>query len=179
MWIRRALLVALLTLVAIELHEAGHWLAYRALGHSVHRTLQRVIPLDAVPPAHQVAALLAGPLVSVAAAVGALVLARRRRTFAWSTASFTNASLRLFPLCMDLWRALRGAHPFSDEGEVGELLGARMLTLELSLLVVVGLTLAAASTYRERRWLTAGLVYLQSLAIGVGVVLADELLARR
>jgi hypothetical protein len=47
-----------------------------------------------------------------------VAVARRHRTFAWATAAFTQASLRLFPLAFDLVRAVRGTAPFSDEGEL-------------------------------------------------------------
>jgi hypothetical protein len=38
--------------------------------------------------------------------------------FGWTTASFTNASIRLFPCAMDFVRAVRGRPLFSDEGDV-------------------------------------------------------------
>ena len=174
---RRAGTVAVLAWLAIEIHEAGHWLAYRALGHSAWLSFQRVTPTGAVPTAHDFVAKLAGPLVSLTAAALGLLVARHRPTFGWVTAAFTNASLRLFPLVMDIIRALRGARPFSDEGEIGIALGARLGTLVVFLTVAGALSFFAARLYRfDRPVPKVALIYLGSFAIGIATVLADDFL---
>ena len=45
-------------------------------------------------------------------------MAWHRSSFFWVTAAFTNATLRLFPLVMDIIQAIAKATPFSDEGDV-------------------------------------------------------------
>ena len=103
-------------------------------------------------------------------------------TFVWATAAFTQASLRLFPLGFDLVRAIRGAVPFSDEGELARAVSGAVpirVALVLVCCAVFGtLSVLAARTFpfRRRRWLGVAAVYLGSLAVGIGAVLADELL---
>jgi hypothetical protein len=122
-------------------------------------------------------------VVSLVAAAGCLLAARRRPGFAWATAAFTNASLRLFPLAMDVARALRLAPPFSDEGVVARAVSAtvagRLGLLALPIVASLLLTVLAARAYRfgARAGLKALAVYLLSLLVGIGVVIVDELLS--
>jgi hypothetical protein len=111
-----------------------------------------------------------------------LVIARRHGSFVWATAAFTNASLRLFPLTMDLGRAFRGAPPFSDEGELMSTL-TPSITGRVSGLLAVWLVFGALSflpartfPFGRRPWLGVAAVYLGSLTVGIGAAVADELL---
>jgi len=81
-------------------------------------SLQRVTPIGDIPTWIDHWAKFAGPAVSLVAGATLLLVARSRHNFAWITASFTNASIRLFPCLMDLLHAIKGGRPFSDEGEV-------------------------------------------------------------
>jgi hypothetical protein len=179
---RRAAVVALLTVASIVVHEFGHFLVYSLAGYRVVITLQSVRPFGSVDPTLDHWAKLAGPALSLAAAGLCLAVAHRRQSFAWATASFTNASLRLFPLAMDVGRAIKGGPAFSDEGDVtlaltsasSGRLGLLALPIGLSLL----LTVLASREYhfKGQAALKAVAIYLLSLAVGVGVVIVDELL---
>jgi hypothetical protein len=98
------------------------------------------------------------------------------------TASFTNATLRLFPLTMDLLRAAKGRPPFSDEGEValallGGATGGRLAALSAVLAVSLLLAVLAGREYhfRGRAFFKNVAVYVFSLGIGIAVVIVDEL----
>jgi len=58
--------------------------------------------------------------VSLIAATTLLLVARGRHSFAWVTASFTNASIRLFPCSMDLLRAIKGGRFFPRAHQLSE-----------------------------------------------------------
>ena len=180
--LRRAGVVVLLSAVAIELHELGHRAVFFLAGTPARMGFQRVDPTVPVSQTLRLWGKAGGPLVTLALAVAVVAVARRRRTFAWATAAFTQASLRLFPLTFDVSRALRGAAPFSDEGELALAISGAIpvrVTLVLLAWAVFGtLSLAAARTFpfRRRRWLGVAAVYLGSLAVGIGAALADELL---
>jgi len=179
--LRRVGVIAILTLAAIALHELGHYLVYTAGGYPVVVTLQSVHPAGAVPRDLDDWAKAAGPAVSVAAAALFLWVCRARQAFAWVTAAFTNATLRLFPLTMDIVRAVRQKPPFSDEGEVALAWlgqgGGRLGGLGAMAVLCLALTVLAAREYRfsGRPVLKAIAVYAVSLAVGIGVVLVDEL----
>jgi hypothetical protein len=178
----RAGLLALLTFVAIVLHECGHYTVYRLAAIPVRITLQSVHALGPVGPSLDHWALLAGPALSVAAAVGSLAAARRYPGFGWASAAFTNASLRLFPLGMDVGRAIRGGRAFSDEGVVAAVWATSptgrcaLLTVPLALCLV--LTVQAGRAYRFGRYAALRVlgIYVLTVAIGIGVIILDELL---
>ena len=178
----RAAIVALLTIAAIVVHESGHFIGYRLAGYPVHVTLQSVHPVGAVNPSLDLWAKAAGPAVSLVAAVACLAVAQRRRSFTWATASFTNASLRLFPLLMDLLRAVKGAPAFSDEGEVARAVVSSNIPRATMLALLIGISLlvttAAARQYHfaRRPVLKSLCIYVVSLAVGIAVVIVDELL---
>jgi len=180
--VRWVALIVLLTGLAIEVHELGHLMTYILFGYHARMSLQRVTPIGDVPEWIDHWAKFAGPAVSLVAGAIFLVVAHNRHGVGWVTASFTNASLRLFPCVMDLLRAVRGARPFSDEGEV--LLAfstSPFVRSALILLVIVlslGLTVLAAREYRfqSKAFLKSLLVYFLSLSVGIGVVILDELL---
>jgi hypothetical protein len=180
--LRRASVVVLLTLVSIALHEFGHFLVYRLGGCPVAVTLQSVRPAAPVGASLDGWAKAAGPALSLLAGSVCLLLARRRPSFTWATASLTNSSLRLFPLVMDVVRAAKGAAPFSDEGDVARALAAtavgRLSVLAVPMAVSVLLTVLAAREYdfRSHRVLKATGIYLLSLVVGISVVILDELM---
>jgi hypothetical protein len=179
--IRRAAVVVVLTLASIAVHESGHYVVYALAGCPVVVTLQSVHPVGPVADTLDHWAKLAGPAFSFLAAAVCLAVAHRRRSFAWATAALTNASLRLFPLAMDVLRAIKRAPAFSDEGEVALALTAassrRLWLLAVPIALSILLTGLAAREYHfERRGgLKVGAIYLLSLAVGIGVVVVDEL----
>jgi hypothetical protein len=179
---RRSAIVVILTLASIAVHECGHFLVYKIAGYPVQITLQSVQPIGYVNPRLNYVALAAGPAFSLIAAVSCLLIARRRPSFIWATAAFTNATLRIFPLTMDLLRAIKGAKPFSDEGNVAiamtTLPGGRA-TLVLGVMAIfVCLSVIAARHYHFEKHQVAKSVtiYLLSLSVGIAVVVVDELL---
>jgi hypothetical protein len=179
---QRAGLVALLTIAAIAFHEFGHFIVYRLGGCPVRITLQSVRPIGNVSAPLNDLALAAGPAFSLIAAVGCLALARRRPSFFWVTAAFTNASLRLFPLIMDILRVFEKAAPFSDEGNIAITITTNPAGRVILLLIVFGvflsLTVVVARFYGFMKHTTAKVagIYFLSLATGIAVVLIDELL---
>jgi hypothetical protein len=180
--LRRAGVVVVLSAVALELHELGHRAVFWLTGTPARMGFQRVDPTVPVSNALWLWGKAGGPLVTLVLSVALVVLARRHATFAWATAALTQASLRLLPLGFDLVRALRGAAPFSDEGELARAFSAAVPVRVLLVLVACAafgtLSVLAARTFpfRRRRWLGVAAVYLGSLAVGIGAVLADELL---
>jgi hypothetical protein len=174
--------VVLLTLAAIVIHETGHFLVYAAAGYPTKITLQSVSPVGEVDPILDHWAMLAGPVLSWVSAVIFLLVATRRPAFGWAAAAFTNASLRLFPCVMDLTRALTNGHPFSDEGNVAMAIttsaAGRSAIVLLAIAVSVTLMVAAAKRFRFARWgaLKSIGIYALSLAVGIAVIIADELL---
>jgi hypothetical protein len=178
----RAIVLIVLTLAAIEAHELGHLAAYHAFGYSAAMSLQRVMPPPGVPHAIDILAKLAGPVTSLGFAAMLIGIARGRASFAWSTAAFTNATLRLLPLAMDVQRAVRGMSPFSDGGEVARAItGSPMGRVGILIVFVAAsmvLTVMAARTYgiARRRAVAIGAIYLATLATGIAVIIADELL---
>jgi hypothetical protein len=178
---KRFLALVLLSWLAIELHEMGHFLFYLLAGYRAQISLQQTTPLGSVPMNVEHAALLAGPAVSALAAVIFLLVARSRPGFGWAMAALTNASLRLFPLTMDLLRAIQDGHPFSDEGTVAAMVASsqimRVCLVAVPLVLFLGLTVLAGRMFRFRHfafWKVLGL-YAATLAIGIGVVIVDEL----
>ncbi len=179
---RRAGVVVLMALIAIELHELGHLAAYAIAGYPARMSFQRVDPLVDVPHSVYLWAMAAGPAASLAAAAILLAVARRRKGFAWVSAAFASASIRLFPCTMDLVRAIRGAWPFSDEGVVALGLApsrpGRVALVLPALLASAWLTARAAREYRfeGRAALKSAVIYGLMLAVGMGMVLLDDLL---
>jgi hypothetical protein len=180
--IGRAGVVALLTWLSVEIHELGHFSVYALAGHPARMSLQRVSPAKPVPESLLFWGTLGGPAVSFVAAVVLLFVARRRPSFAWVTASFTNASIRVFPCVMDLLRALRGGRPFSDEGELALAFTADVTGRAAIMVVVLGMWLGlsalVAREYRfpTRKWLKVFAIYALSLIVGIATVILDELL---
>lgn len=180
--VKLAAIVVLLTWLAIEVHELGHFMTYMLFGYRARMSLQRVTPIGDVPAWIDHVAKFAGPAVSLMAGATLLLVARARHVFGWATASFTNASLRFFPCTMDLFRALKSRPPFSDEGEVVLAFTSSPMGRASLILVVMalslGLTVLAAREYRfqKYRFGKSILIYTLSLAVGIGVVILDELL---
>lgn len=182
-FLRRAGLVLLLSAAAIELHELGHRCVFWLTGTPARMGFQRVDPTVPVSEAVRLWGKAGGPLLTLLLAVVFLAVARRRPSFGWSTAAFTQASLRLLPLSFDLLRALRGARPFSDEGDLALAASThpsvRTALVLAAWLLFGGLTFLAARTFpvaRSRRWPVALVVYLGSLVVGIAAVVGDELL---
>ena len=180
--LRRSLLLVLLTLLSIGVHELGHYVVYTAGGQPVRVTLQSVRPVGAVNPSLDIWAKAAGPAISLLVGLACLLLCRGRSSFALTTAALTNSSIRLFPLVMDASRAVKGARPFSDEGEVAQALlsgvGGRLGLLAVLLGTSLLLSVLAVREYRFRRHpMLKGLgMYLLTLAVGIAVVILDEIL---
>lgn len=180
--LRRAGSVVLLAALAIEVHELGHRAVFWLTGTPARMGFQRVDPTVPVSHALWLWGKAGGPLVTLVLSLLLVAVARRQRTFAWATAAFTQASLRLFPLAFDLSRAVRGAAPFSDEGELALAVSAAVpvrVALVTGACVVFGtLTVLAARTFPSgrRRWLGVAAVYVGSLAIGICAAVTDDLL---
>jgi hypothetical protein len=125
---------------------------------------------------------LGGPAVSFVAAIVLLFVAHYRASFAWITASITNASLRVFPCLMDLLRALLGARPFSDEGELTMMITGSEMGRVIVMALVLGMWLwLAVLVAGQYHFPTRGLakvlaIYTLSLAVGIITVILDELL---
>jgi hypothetical protein len=179
---RRICIIVLLSLASIFLHELGHYTVYRVANIPVHITFQSVRPLTPLTGSVAVLGLVAGPVFSLVAAQACLLIARHRPGFFWTTAAFTNATLRLFPCTLDLLRVLQGAMPFSDEGEFALALThspmARSFVILCFLAVAAILTVLAVRQFpfQNYRTLKALGIYLLSLGVGIGVLIADELL---
>ena len=179
---QRASIVVLLTLAAIAFHELGHFIVYQLGGCPVRITLQSVRPIGNVSASLNDLALAAGPAFSLIAAVVCLLVARHRPSFFWVTAAFTNATLRLFPLTMDVLRAIKKAEPFSDEGNLAITIttspAGRVILLLGVFAVFLVLTVVTARLYNFERHRTAKVVgiYFLSLTAGIAIVLIDELL---
>lgn len=180
--VQRIGLVVALTVVSVVLHECGHYIVYRLAGYPVRISLQSVKPIGSVDPHLDLLAKFAGPAVSLVAAILLLAVARRRPTFFWATAALTNASLRIFPCVMDLLRALRNGKPFSDEGEVVLAIthsGASRVSIMIAVIAlfsVLSIFTGRQFPFENKRALKATSVYLLTFIVGVGIVLADELL---
>lgn len=178
---RNAALVAVLSAAAIELHELGHRAVFWLTGTPARMGFQRVDPTVPVSEALRLWGKAGGPLVTLVLALAFLAVARRRPSFAWAAAAFTQASLRLLPLTFDVVRALRGAHPFSDEGDLAlgltvSVPGRTALMLAAwALFAVLSLLAARTFPFSRRRWPKVAAVYLLSLAVGIAAVLGDEL----
>jgi len=175
-------IIVLLSLVSIPLHELGHYIVYKFADIPVHITFQSVRPITPVSGRVSVLGLAAGPAFSLTAALVCLLIARHRPGFFWSTAAFTNATIRLLPCVMDVLRAVQGSTPFSDEGDFALALThspfSRAVVI-LCFLVVAGiLTVLAARQYRFQKYGTLKVlgIYLVSLGTGIGVLIVDELL---
>lgn len=182
---KRLGIVLALAWLSIEIHELGHLAVYRLGGYPARLSFQRVDPIGPVPPAVRVVAKAAGPVVSLVAATLLLAMARRRRSFGWATAAFTNASIRILPCTMDLVRAVRSRAPFSDEGDVVLAFtarpAARTALVAVPLLLSLLLTVGAARAWRFERhaFLKSAGIYALTLALGIGVILLDDLLGFR
>jgi hypothetical protein len=179
---RRAALVVLLSAGSIAVHELGHRAVFWLTGTPARMGFQRVDPTVPVSTALRLWGKAGGPLATLLLALVLLGVARRRRSFPWATAAFTNASLRLLPLTVDVLRALRGGRPFSDEGDLVLALTAaplgRTVLVGLAWLAFGALCVLAARTFPfgRRRWLQVAGVYVVSLCVGVAAALGDELL---
>ena len=107
-------------------------------------------------------ALAAGPAFSLIAAIVCLFVARHRPSFFWVTAAFTNATLILFPLTMDVLRAIKKAVPFSDEGNLAITIttssAGRVIFLLGICAVFLLLTVVIARLYDFQRHRTAKVV---------------------
>jgi hypothetical protein len=180
--VQRAGLVVLLSLAAIVFHELGHYIVYRLGGCPVRITFQSVRPIGNVSAPLNDLALAAGPAFSLLAAIVCWLVARRRPTFFWVTAAFTNATLRLFALAMDVLRVLEKAQPFSDEGNLAITITRNPTGRVIVLLGVFALffssTVVVARLYNFKKYPVAKTVgiYLLSLTACIAVVLIDELL---
>jgi hypothetical protein len=179
---QRVGIVVLFALTSIAFHELGHFIVYRLGGCPVRITLQSVRPIGYVSAPLDHLALAAGPAFSLIAAVVCLFLAWRRPSFFWVTAAFTNATLRLFPLAMDMSRVIEKAEPFSDEGNLALAIttnrAGRVTFLLVAFIIFLSLTVVVARRYNFEKHRAAKVVgiYLLSLAAGIAVVLIDELL---
>jgi hypothetical protein len=175
-------IVVLLAIVSIVFHDFGHFTVYRLAGCPVRVTLQSVRPIGNVSAPLNLLALAAGPAFSLIAAVLCLLVAWRRPSFFWVTAAFTNATLRLFPLAMDIVQAIEKTVPFSDEGDVVIAIttnpAARAILLLSVFAVFLSLTVVVARRYsfeKHRAAKSVG-IYLLSLAVGIAVLFIDEML---
>ena len=172
----------LLSLASIFLHELGHYTVYRVADIPVHITLQSVRPITPVTGPVAVLGLGAGPVFSLVAALVCLLIAQQSPGFFWTTAAFTNATLRLFPCAVDLLRVLQGAMPFSDEGEFALALThsalARSFVILCFFAVAAILTVLAVRQYAFQNYRTVKAIgiYLLSLGVGIGVLIVDGLL---
>lgn len=180
-FLTRALTLAVLSWLAIEIHEGGHFLYYTLAGYHARVSLQQTMPMEQVPMNVEHAALLAGPAMSALVAILFVLIAWRRPGFGWAAAAFTNASLRLFPLTMDLIRAVQNGRPFSDEGIVFQMTAGsqseRVSLVLLAMALFLTLTVLAAKSFRfpRKAFLKTLGIYLFTLAIGISVVILDEL----
>jgi hypothetical protein len=178
----RAAIVVVLALLSIEVHELGHYAVYALAGHPAHMSFQRVSPVKPVSESLIHMGLLGGPALSFLAAMVFLLAARRWPSFALVTASFTNASLRVFPCLMDLIRALNSGHPFSDEGELTLAFTINGISRIIVMVLVLGLWLGLSALvareydFRTKKWPKVLAIYLLSLAVGIATVIVDELL---
>jgi hypothetical protein len=174
--------IVLLAMVSIAFHELGHFTVYRLAACPVRITLQSVRPIGHVSPPLNLVALAAGPAFSLIAAVFCLLVASRRPSFFWITAAFTNATLRLVPLVIDVIQAIEKTTPFSDEGDVVLAITTNPVARAVILLVVfavfLSLTVVVARRYRFEKHRVAKIVaiYLLSLAVGIAILLIDQML---
>ena len=175
-------IVVLLAIISIVLHELGHFIVYRLAACPVRITLQSVRPIGNVSTPLNLLALAAGPAFSLIAALVCLFVAWRGQSFLWVTAAFTNATLRLFPLVMDIVRAIGKTTPFSDEGDVVIAITTNPAARAILLLGIFSgffsLAVVVARRYsseKHRAAKSAG-IYLLSLAVGIAVLLIDEML---
>jgi hypothetical protein len=179
---RRLFIVTLLSAVSIPLHELGHYTVYEFAGVPVHMTLQSVRPITPINGAVALLGLAGGPVFSLIAALVCLLIAHRRPGFFWTTAAFTNATIRLFPCAMDLLRVFQGAPPFSDEGDFALALTrspvARSFVILAFFSVASTLTVFAARQYRFQKYGTLKVlgIYLLSLGVGIVILIVDMLL---
>ena len=175
-------IVFLFTLLSIAIHESGHFLVYTLADYPVKVTLQSVSPIGSVEPSADRWAKLAGPAASWVAALAFLFLALHRPGFTWATASLTNASIRVFPCFMDLFRAIQNGRPFSDEGDVAVSLtstqGGRIAVVLAAIALSFVLMALSGRQYHfaRRGTLKVAGIYFLSLATGIAVVLVDELI---
>lgn len=127
-------------------------------------------------------ALAAGPAFTLIAAAVCVLVARRRPSFFWVTAAFINAAtLRLFPLTMDILRAVQKAEPFSDEGNLAVAMTTNPAGRVVILLAVFALffvlAVQAGRLYNFERHRAAKVtgIYVLSLAVGIAIVFVDGL----
>lgn len=178
----RLSIVVLLAVVSIALHEFGHFTVYRLAGYPVHVTLQSVRPIGSVNARLNLVALAMGPAFSFIAAVICLLVARRRPSFFWVTAAFTNATLRLFPLVLDMIQAIMKTRPFSDEGDVVIAIttnpAARAIILLgiFAVFFVLAIVIARRYSFEKYRAAKSVGIYLLSLAVGIAILLIDLVL---
>jgi hypothetical protein len=178
----RLSIVVLLAIISIVLHELGHFIVYRLAGCPVRITLQSVRPIGNVSTPLNLLALAAGPAFSLIAALVCLFVGWRRQSFFWVTAAFTNATLRLFPLVMDIARAIEKTTPFSDEGDAVIAITTNPAARAILLLGIfsgffsLAVVVARRYSFEKHRAAKSVGIYLLSLAVGIAVLLIDEIL---
>jgi hypothetical protein len=175
-------IVVLIAIVSIAFHEFGHFTVYRLAGCPVRITLQSVRPIGHVNGSLNLVALAAGPAFSLIGAILCLLIGRRRPGFFWITAAFTNSTLRLVPLVIDIIQAIEKTTPFSDEGDVVLAITtnpvARAVILLSVFAVFLSLTVVVARRYRFEKHRAAKIVaiYVLSLAVGIAILFIDQML---
>jgi hypothetical protein len=104
------------------------------------------------------------------------------QSFFWVTAAFTNATLRLFPLVMDIVRAIEKTTPFSDQGDVVIAITTNPAARAILLLGIfsgffsLAVVVARGYSFEKHRAAKSVGIYLLSLAVGIAVLLIDEML---
>ena len=177
----RAGVVVVLSAIAIELHEVGHRAVFWLTSTPARMGFQRVNPTVPVSHALWLWGKAGGPLVTLVLSV-ALFSSRGLRARSSGRPLPSPRQLRLFPLGFDLVRAMRARcrSPTRESLPARSAEPCRSGSRSCSVCCAVFGTLSvlAARTFpfRRGRWLGVAAVYLGSLAVGIGAVLADELL---
>jgi len=178
----RAGIILLLAWLGLELHEFGHLLVYWINDHRAWISFQRLHPIGDVPERVKLWAKPAGPIISLLAGALLLLVARRRRGFAWITASFVNSAFRIFPCLIAIVRVLTGAsNGFSDEGDIAfaitDNVVGRIGVILVVLIPAIWLTVLAAKEYRftRRPILKSVAVYAVSFSVGLIAFRLDAL----
>jgi hypothetical protein len=153
----------------IVLHEAGHYLAARALGREARLAYSRVtFGGESLTPGQLVKFKAAGPAVElVLATCGIIALTRRD----WGRAGGLGYWLATACSLMALrWVKVAIEGPGSDEADISELLGMYWLALPAILVVPAAAVLAAtAAVHSKQRTLKPLAVGFLAGLIGVGI----------